>query len=201
MRKLLAITAIVSGGLLQTLSTPALAQGFNGNQYGRTNDPNMGHFYMARQQIQILDNQPYVNDMRSNPAAAAAQQAAPGAGGPRSLPRASFMPYSPSGMMPSMSGSLPKVVNGVPPKPVPVAIPRIDPRLAKAGKYKPQAQRPAVARGPQVTKSYAPYKGYGGPSSPSVASSQPQMNYNRNPGNGSSTAVRGSLLHWSRTGH
>jgi len=200
MRKLLAITAIVSGGLLQTLSTPAFAQGFNGNQYGRTNDPNMGHFYMARQQIQILDNQPYVNDMRTNPAAAGAQQAPPGAMGPRALPRAGFVGYTPS-VMPSMSGSLPKVVNGVPPKPVPVALPRVDPRLAKAGKYKPAPQQRAVARGPQVTKTYAPYKGYGGPSSPSVAQSQPQMNYNRNPGNGSSTAVRGSLLHWSRTGH
>lgn len=191
-RKLL--TILLGLGALSSMACPSFAQGgFVGNQYGRGSDPNLGHFYMGRQEVQIMDDAPYVNDMRTNPAAQQQQRgAAPNR--PQPLPRAGFMPYASS--LQSMSSSLPKVNNGVPQK-MPVAPPPgVDPRMAKAGKYKPATAKPA-SPGPRVAKSYAPYKGYGGPSGGGAggAYSAPQSAH------GTSTAVSGSMLHWSRTGH
>jgi hypothetical protein len=188
------LTTILCGALVAVSTAPALAQGFNGNQYGRGSNPNLGHFYMGRQELQILDDAPNVNDMRTNPRAAAPQAAQRG---PAPLPRAGFMPYSQSAMTPSMSNSLPQVVNGVPPKPVPVIQKSgINPKLGKAGVYK--ASKPPSRPVATTARTYAPYKGYGGGPPAGVASGPSGYG---GPSSGSATRVSGSLLHWSRTGH
>jgi hypothetical protein len=145
---------------------------------------------MARQEIQMIDDSPVVNDQRTQPQPPGQQQGAAGMPNrPVPLPRAGWQPYS-SSMPGSMSNSLPKVVNGVPPKaPPPVAV---KPQMGKAGAYK--GKMPAAKpSGPAVAKTYAPYKGYGGnqpaPVTSSAAGSQTSA----------TTNVQGSLLHWSRT--
>lgn len=169
------------------VTVPAFAQ--------LSDNPNMSHFYMARQQIQILDDAPVIYDKRTNPAAAAQSQGALPRG-PAPLPRAGFNSYS-SSLPQGMGSSLPEVVNGVPKKIPPPAAPKgVNPNMAKAGKYKnAAAKKPAKPSGPVVTKTYAPYQGYGAPAG-SAASSRPVASYGSN---SSSTNVRGSLLHWSRT--
>jgi hypothetical protein len=163
--------------------TPAMAQGY------RSDNPNMRNFYMARQQIQITDDAPAVNDMRTAPGDPAATAAAVGGGGPRPLPKAGFGSYyTPSSG--SMSGGLPQVVNGVPKAPPPVAAPprRSGPTGQKgtAQKIKQQQQRPA---GPTTVKAYKPYQTYSEPSSVG-ASGGGGLNSNSN--------VKGSVLHWNR---
>lgn len=176
----------VAAAVMPTL--PGFAQ-------GRSSDPNIGHFYMARQQWQILDDAPQVYDKRSDPAAVNPQSGIPR--GPAPLPRAGFMPYS-SSLPSGMGAGLPQVVNGVPPKPVSRPAQSIAARSAKAGKYK--APRPAARpSGPVTAKTYAPYNGYGGGGGPvSSAPTSGNGTYGQT-GVSSSTGVRGSLLHWSRT--
>jgi hypothetical protein len=176
--------AFVAAGL------PAMAQ-----QAGRPADPNLGHFYMARQQIQILDDAPVVNDMRTQPAPAQQQQAGALPNRPVPLPRASWQPYSQQQQGPaSFATSLPKTFNGVPPKGPPPRM--VAPKMGKAGAYKtgkkPASAKPvAQSSGPPVAKTYAPYQGYGG----NVPAARPVATG----GAGASTAVKGSLLRWSRT--
>jgi hypothetical protein len=168
-------------------ASPAVAQ--------KSGDPNLGHFYMARQQIQIMDDTPAVNDMRTQPAPPGAAQGPPGIPGrPVGLPRAGFAQYAPP---PTAAGpvGLPKVVNGVPPK----APPAVMPKTGQAGAYKTKPAAAPKPTGPITAKKYAPYNGYGGgnPYSPPVAASS---------GSNTSTAIRGTLmnqgpsaLHWART--
>jgi hypothetical protein len=187
--------AISTIGVLAAAIAPALAQ--NGDH------TNLSHFYMARQQIDILDDAPAVNDMRTQPGAAA-QRGASGAlpNRPVGLPRAGFMPYSQN--LPSVQSSLPKTFNGVPPKAPPQ---QVNPNLAKANKFKaprlgPPPQGGGTVSAPTVAKRYSPYRGYGldggGTRTSSGGSSA------------TSTALHGSLmnqpmsagssaLHWSRT--
>lgn len=186
----LLIAMLAVGGVLMP-SLPGLAQG------GRSGDPNLGHFYMARQQWQILDDAPQVYDKRSDPAAVNQQSGIPR--GPAPLPRAGFMPYS-SSMPSGMGAGLPQVVNGVPPKPTQRQAVSVAPRTAKAGKYKAMKAASSRPAGPVTAKTYAPYNGYGGGSGSSMSSGGSSS------GNGtygqsvsSSTGVKGSLLHWSRT--
>lgn len=160
---------------------PALAQ--------RQSDPNMGHFYMARQQITITDEAPSVNDQRTNPQAAQA-----GAGGgmpmaPVGLPRAGWQPYSQS--IPSLRTSLPKTNNGVPekaPPPPPMGMQGRTGRLLGGPKTasKPKSSTPAAPSVP-VVKAYSPYKQY---EPDSAAAGSAALNANSN--------VRGSVLHWAR---
>lgn len=153
---------------------PAWAQGH------RNDNPNLRQFYMARQQIQITDDAPAVNDMRTG---ASAGGGAPNA--PQGLPRAGFGSNM-SGLYngASMKGGLPEVMNGVPkapPPPSPAAM------KARAGKMRTAAAPKAKApSGPVAVKAYSPYKTYGtsGGSGASTMSSS---------GN-----VRGSVLHWNR---
>lgn len=155
-------------------------------------NPNMGHFYMARQQITITDEAPMVNDQRTMPGA-------PAAGGgqgalmnrPIPLPKAGWVPYSAS--VPGLSTSLPKVNNGVPPK-----APPVDPNAmrARAGKLKPaKASSPKPPQGPVAVRSYTPYKGYG---APAAVPAPAQVGGSGNMSMDSSTNVRGSVLHWAR---
>ncbi len=193
----------------------AQAQGY------ATDNPNMGHFYMARRQITITDDAPAVNDQRTNPqpgGAGAGPGAAAGMG--RNLPKAGWTPYSQ--FVPGLSTNLPKTVNGVP---VPVTAPP-DPQAmrGKAGKLKPSksasSKGKATAGGSPSMKTYTPYKGYGAPpqmikgnsipnytagggSSPAGSSSGSGWGsgWGSGSGYGSSqvdTNVKGSVLHWAR---
>jgi hypothetical protein len=186
------LTLAVSAVSAILLASPALAQG-----YGRNSDPNLGHFYMARQQIQILDDVPVVYDKRSAPAQANPQSGLPQ--GPAPLPRAGFNSYS-SALPTGMGAGLPQVVNGVPRKIPQSSNPtQVQANRAKAGAYKPKSGATPRPSSPAVAKTYAPYQGYGAPNS--VGSSGPT------PGNStygqssvkSSTGVKGNLLHWSRS--
>ncbi|MBX9689248.1 MAG: hypothetical protein K2X27_21240 [Candidatus Obscuribacterales bacterium] len=167
--------------LLSLLSgLPAVAQ------YGRNDNPNLRNFYMARQQIQIMDDAPQVNDLRTNPQAAAQQQMAPAA--PQALPRAGFSTYMSGYHGGNAGGALPQVNNGVP-KSLPSAPERTGLK-ANAGKLKMKAS-PSVsqAKGPVLAKTYAPYAKT--PSAPaSGGSSGSLLN--------SSTSVQGSVLHWNK---
>lgn len=186
--KRIVVAATILTGLLASIS-PSLAQ--------RSGDPNIGHFYMARQQIDIIDDAPAVQDRRTQPGppgAAAGSAGMPAR--PIPLPKAGWQPYS-SSLPTGMSNGLPKVVNGVPPK-MPAA-PALNPKMGKAGAYKNKSKSPGtqVSSGPSTPKTYAPYKGYGA-SPTSTAASVPVSSGSSG---GSSTAVSGSLLHWRRTGH
>lgn len=174
------LTAILLAGGVVSLALPALAQ--------RSSDPNIGHFYMARQQIQITDEAPVVYDKRTGPSAG--QQAGALPSGPAPLPRAGFNAYS-SSMPSSMGAGLPEVVNGVPRR-LPSPPPGINPKSGKAGAYKLKKAAAPRPSGPTTAKTYSSYKGYGA-GNPVVAS----PSYSS--GGSSSTAVKGSLLHWSRS--
>src|SRR5688572_1736730 len=116
------VCALFVAGSITGWMLPASAQ--------RSSDPNLGHFYMARQQIQILDDAPVVYDKRSVPGSA--QVAAPQ--GPAPLPRAGFSAYSSA--MPTMTTGLPEVVNGVPKRiPAPRPSASVRPQKARAGAY------------------------------------------------------------------
>ncbi len=164
-------------------ASPALAQ-----------NPNLGHFYMARQQVQITDDAPMVNDQRTFPA-----PGQPGAGGigamprrPLALPRAGFQQYSPA--VPGFSSGLPQVVNGVPPKDPP-PMPVKEGKRAKTNKLKNSSKstKTASQKNSPVTaaKAYSPYKGY----TPGVTTAQTASGVNDMQ---SKTRVRGSVLHWAR---
>ncbi len=182
----LAAVGLVTGAVLMTIQ-PASAQGLK-------------HFYMARQQVQITDDAPLVNDQRTFP-----QGGQPGQGmgalpaRPMALPRAGFQSYS-SQMQSGPTTSLPQVVNGVPPKD-PGPLPVKKGKSAKTGqlKVKADSKKPVstAATKPPVTaaKAYSPYKGY----NPGAAAQAPQQTAGAS-NMQSKTKVRGSVLHWAR-GH
>lgn len=156
------------------------------------------HFYMARQQVQITDDAPLVNDQRTFPTAG---QPGQGAGAlpnrPMALPRAGFQPYSSN--IPSVNTSLPQVVNGVPPKEAleqPVRKPKQG-KTATAGALKDSAKTAKKTTNPPVTaaKAYSPYKGYDPGAKPAE---QPAAAANASTGMQSRTKVKG-VLHWART--
>jgi hypothetical protein len=180
------IAMLAAGGLILPFGcSPALAQ-------GRSSDPNIGHFYMARQQWQIMDDAPQIYDKRSDPAAVNQQSGIPR--GPAPLPRAGFTSYS-SALPQGMSAGLPQVVNGVPRK-MPAPVRSVAPRTGKAGAYKPKSTpRPS---GPAMAKTYSPYQGYGGGQPVSAGPAAGNNSYGQT-GVSSSTGVKGNLLHWSRS--
>lgn len=163
-------------------------------------NPNMGHFYMARQQIQITDDSPVINYKGGGaPGQMGAQGMAPGA--PVPLPRAGFQRFSQT--LPSYSNTLPQVNNGVPKAPPPVRQNLNSGMQAKAGNLKPSKKK-ATAKGkkpdaaPKAAappRSYSPYKGYDPKITP-----PPGQTANAHAGGGSRTdaKVRGSVLHWAR---
>jgi hypothetical protein len=157
----------------------------------KTNNPNMGHFYMARQQVQIIDETPVVNDQRGEGAATGAGGGPVGAGGgAMPLPKSGFQSFY-SGAPSNMKNSLPKVINGVPPKAPP-------PKTLPNGLRGASGKFPAKTAGTKTlpsgqnaaAKSYTPYQGYGGGNVPgsTVGSS----------GSSANTNVRGSVLHWHK---
>lgn len=180
MRNALLLAAFLSILPVATCS-PAMAQ------FGRSDNPNMRNFYMARQQVQIFDDAPQVNDMRTG--AGAAQGPAPAVTAPQQLPRAGFSTY----MSPQMGGGrgLPTVNNGVPKNlPSTMGGGPVGQKAQSGGKIKAKGPAagsvPAAGRAPVVAKSYKPYA-----TTPvNTGSSGSLLN--------SSTNVSGSVLHWNK---
>jgi hypothetical protein len=167
-------------------------------------------YFMARQQWQMVDDSPAINDQRTG---FQSQQSgnAPGALGnrPRALPKAGFQGYAP---MPTMQdGGLPQVNNGVP-RDLPNISNRKGGMQAKAGKLTSDKKgkkgksgtggggstSTATAKKPTNTapKSYSPYRGYD-PRSMTAADSNQGVAPGANPSQQKvNTKVRG-VLHWA----
>lgn len=192
------ITSLLAGFALAAVPIVAGEAAWAGN--ANSANPNMGHFYMARQQIQITDDSPVINYKGGGaPGQMGAQGMAPGA--PMPLPRAGFQRFSQT--LPSYSNTLPQVNNGVPKAPPPVRQNLNSGMQAKAGNLKPSKKK-AAAKGKKpdaapkavtTPKAYSPYKGY----DPKIAP-PPSHSANAQGGGGarSDTKVRGSVLHWAR---
>ncbi|MDX2105909.1 MAG: hypothetical protein SFY67_05855 [Candidatus Melainabacteria bacterium] len=183
-----------------SLALPAFAD------YSRGSDPNMGHFYMARQQIQITDDSPVINYKGGDPAQQQQQNPAMQQKRPAPLPKAGFNAYTPPPTASGYNPNLPSVENGVPRRELPSAGPALNHgdgvkrgpkgKQAKAGSLKPgslgaqgkQANAsPGGFNGP--TKTYAPYKGYDPNNSP-ISSSYSSSSANNQQ---VKTKVRGAL--------
>lgn len=173
------VIAMALGTLVSASTLPANAQ--------RNDNPNMRNFYMARQQVQIMDDAPQVNDYRTNPGAGSTAPA-PMVTGPQALPRAGFNTYMGSYSGGNARSALPQVNNGVPPK-LPSAPERTGLK-ANAGKLKIKST-PSVAKGPTVAKTYKQYQTYAAaPQAGSPPSGGSLLNAN--------TSVKGSVLHWNK---
>jgi len=178
--KNVALGASLLAGLL--CSCPAFAQ--------RNDNPNMKMFYMARQQIQITDDGPAVNDMRTVAQPGQQSAAAPAPSPGQGLPRAGFA----SNMSAYHGGGggtgLPTVNNGVPAK-----LPQAPTggkaqnglKAGNAGKLKAKAA-PVASQSPAV-RAYKPYA-----TTPVVQAPAGQNGSLLN----SSQNVRGSVLHWNK---
>lgn len=184
--------------LMAVLTVAALSVAFAEEAKAQQpSNPNMGHFYMARQQIQITDDSPVIN-YRGN--GGGGQPGAQAPNRPMPLPRAGFQRFSQQ--LPSYSNTLPAVNNGVPKAPPPApAAPQKKGKSGKAGKYKAPAKPSATASTPAPTnrmKTYSPYKGYD--PKQSTAAHTPTAGHTSNGGQ-TKTNVRGSVLHWARGQH
>jgi hypothetical protein len=158
----------------------ALAQGQRGV------DPNMGHFYMARQQVEILDAGPVVNN-RMSPPPQPGQAAPPGGNGalpsgPMPLAPARWQQYSPTEPPPNLSTSLPKVNNGIPKK-----APLPSPDRGKPGRMD-IGNKAKVVAAPRPTgpATYEPYKKFAVEAPASTSA-----------GSASQGQVYGDVLHWA----
>jgi len=188
MRRIYLTTLTIASTAL--LQTPANAQ--------KADDPNMGHFYMGRQQVTITDDAPIVNDQRTN--GGGTPQGMNGAlpGRPRGLPTAGWQSYSP--ITPSLSTNLPKVNNGVPKPVAPVAAKTPKGLKGNAGGLGAGAgaagkgKSPTPQGDPNVVKTYKPYTRYQNPDSAGISASD-------NANQQSTSNVRGSVLHWARGHH
>ncbi|MBZ0187642.1 MAG: hypothetical protein K8F91_15450 [Candidatus Obscuribacterales bacterium] len=164
-----------------------------------SSNPNMGHFYMARQQIQITDDSPVINYKGGGAPGQAGATAAPSS--PVALPRAGFHRFSQN--LPSYSNTLPQVNNGVPKAPPPVTQNLNSGMQANAGKIKAAAKKKSSAKSkkpaattpakPITVKTHTPYKGYDPATPPKHTVSSHSTTGAR-----TDTKVRGSVLHWAR---
>lgn len=151
----------------------------------RSSDPNIGHFYMARQQISITDDSPVINNRTGGGGAQNMQGAGALPGGPMPLAPARWQSFAPPPTAPNLSTSLPQVNKGLPTKgPMPGTGNHGNTgRLAKTKSSAPAISKPS---GP-VTASYTPYKKFAveAPAATSI-------------GNGANGKVYGDVLHWAR---
>lgn len=177
-KNLIAAFLIVGGGLVASGLAGTTNAAFAQQGY-RTDSPNLRNFYMARQQIQIIDDSPIINNQTGDPGAAA------GLNQRQPLPKAGFGTFIPS--RPMNMGPLPKVENGVPRAPLPSASNVPGGMKANAGKLK--IKTPAKATAPAAPKAYKPYQGYGG--APTGAASTARSSQ-------TTTSVKGDVLHWAR---
>lgn len=106
----LAVLIFGSVGLLGGL-IPSIAQEYS--TYSKSDDPNLKHFYMGRQEIEIFDTSPIVK-YRGSAGDAGQQPAGASPQGPIPLPPSGFQQYSSNVRGGPLN--LPKVENGVPPK-------------------------------------------------------------------------------------
>jgi hypothetical protein len=187
---------LVASGLA---SQSAFAQGFRSKDSGL---PDSSHFYMSRLQVQMIDETPIVNHQVNPPGAAGNGGMGANQGIPRTLPRAGFNSYTSN--IPTVTTTLPKVNNGVPPKLAPTksgGVPTGDQgragRLGSGGKGSKLAKgaSPANINAPPTVQAYAPYKGYNPAAMSGVQTSS------NSAGQNSQTNVQGNVLHWARSHH
>jgi hypothetical protein len=179
--------AILIGGAAQTA---ALAQ--------QQDNPNLRNFYMGRQQWDVVDTAPIINNRTSAPAA-------PGGGGMsgsmpqrQALPQAGWGSYAPAVSPPGLSTSLPKVNNGVPPKPSQMP----QGRKGKPGALIGKKAAPAAPQvDPNVLKAYKPYNTYANPDAAASAVGDGTKASVKVHGVVADPPVRNSALHWARGGH
>ncbi len=144
---------------------------------------------MGRQQITITDDTPLINDKTGGAPGATQNGALPGR--PVPLPSAGWQSYSPETPLPNTK-SLPKVINGVPPKAPPPS--QAAGRKGKAGQLgatKTKAKAPPYNGAPNGVSAYKPYATYSNPGAAAQSASG-------SAGKQSSSNVRGNLLHWAR---
>lgn len=204
------ICACLGAGVFLASQSAALAQ--------KTQDPNLGHFYMARQQITITDDSAVVNDKRTQPTPAG--KPAPGNGalpsGALPLPKAQWQQLAPTETAPSnLNTSLPKVENGVPPKPGNAAGAKAKGLNAAGAAGKGNAAQKGNLAGKSASARKGNFNGKGKspssaaatPTAPKVSTYSPYKKYSLdNSGQGataagnatSKTKVRADLLHWAR---
>ena len=160
----------------------------------RTSDPNIGHFYMARQQVSITDDSPVINNRVNGGATPGAQMPGNGAlpAGPMPLAPARWQSFAPPPTAPSLSTNLPQVNKGLPTK---GAMPgpgnrgntgRLPGKAGGSGKPAAVTSTP----GAPVAAGYTPYKKFAveAPAATSI-------------GNGANGKVYGDVLHWARQHH
>jgi len=159
--------------------------------------PDSSQFYMSRRQIQVVDDSPIVKFGTGGPSAQGGSGPMP-TGGQMALPRAGFGTNI-NASAPSITTPLPKVNNGVPPKPTPAEENAMKAKalaLSKAQAKAVAAAKPKAPPPPQGIKAYNSYKGYNPAASLPAAAGGAA-------GSSTSTSaqVKGSVLHWSRRRH
>lgn len=166
-------------GLHSSLDTlPAEAQAVD--------NPNMKNFYMARRQIQITDDRPAINDMRTQPGALVSSGATAAGSGAAPLPSAGFNSYYSPAVSPARS--LPRVETGLPKAPPPPSVPKALTATGKKGSFKKPAPVTTAASKPSAPKVAGSYSNYQTYPAGSVAP---------NLGISTSTKVKGSVLNWN----
>jgi len=178
--------------------TSATAQaGFVKNKPGDL--PDSSQFYMSRRQIQYVDDSPIVKFGGGGAGGASAPGGFGGmpAGAQMGLPRAGFQSYTSDA--PSITKPLPKVNNGVPPKAPPVDEAALRAQAAKLAKSQAKAAKVAAAankpKEPVGIKAYNNFAGYNPAATPGAIAASGGSS------SSTSTAVKGSVLHWSRRRH
>ncbi|PWU02035.1 MAG: hypothetical protein C5B53_02160 [Candidatus Melainabacteria bacterium] len=165
-------------------------------QAQRNNNPNLNHFYMGRQQVQIIDESPMImNQPGGGAAAGGGNMNGSMPNRPLPLPHAGWQSYT-QAQPPGFATGLPKVINGVPPKAVPQGPAG---NKAKAGaltanKGKPKGKPSQVAGSPTTVSSYKPYATY----KPVQQAAPGAVGVNNQQ---TTTNVRGNILHWARGPH
>jgi len=174
----------------------ALAQiGFERTNQRKGDLPDSSQFYMSRRQIQYVDDSPVVKFSGGGGSVTPGGSGPIPAGGQMALPRAGFSSNI-NANAPSITTPLPKVNNGVPPKPTPAeeqAALRAKAASMKAAQAKAvAAAKPKPPPPVEGIKAYNSYKGYNPAASLAGASGS----------SGTSAAsegkVQGNILHWSR---
>jgi hypothetical protein len=156
--------------------------------------PDSSQFYMSRRQIQVVDDSPIVKFGGGGGASAAGGNGPIPTGGQMALPRAGFQSYTSAA--PSITTPLPKVNNGVPPKPTPQeeAAARAKAESLRKSQAKAAAAQahPKTPPPPEGIKAYNSYKGY------NPANTLPTASAASGSSSSSNGQVKGNILHWNK---
>ncbi len=180
------------------VSSPAFAQGGGFGSTSQAARKGLGDgssFYMARRQIEVVDDSPIVKYSGGGAAggAAAGFGSQQRGGGMAPLQRAGFTSYS-SSLPQSSAPALPKVNNGVPVPVVPPKLPKsTSARAGSLGKTKSVSVKPAAAPDNGI-HAYNSYKGY----NPSASLPYVPAGGEAQSSQSTKSNVKGSVLHWSR---